>query len=56
MADLWSASKSRIVAKLLEAPNEEARLNLRPQNVKSEDEWKTFVREKMSPEFKVLEC
>uniref|UniRef100_A0A803NJ13 Uncharacterized protein n=1 Tax=Cannabis sativa TaxID=3483 RepID=A0A803NJ13_CANSA len=48
---LWRASKSRLVAKLQEAPNEEVRLTLRPKNIKSEDEWKTFVREKTSSEF-----
>ncbi|XP_062101522.1 uncharacterized protein LOC133807298 [Humulus lupulus] len=52
MADLWRASKSRLVAKLQEAPNEEVRLKLRPKNIKSADEWKTFVREKTSSEFK----
>lgn len=53
MGHLWRSSKSRLVNKIREAPNEEERLKLRPKNIKSEVDWKTFVREKTSPEFKV---
>lgn len=52
MGHLWRSSKSRLVNKIREAPNEEERLKLRPKNIKSEVDWKTFVREKTSPEFK----
>ncbi|XP_062116743.1 uncharacterized protein LOC133830713 isoform X2 [Humulus lupulus] len=45
MADLWRASKSRLVSKLRKAPNEEARMNLKPDNINSEIEWKSYVRE-----------
>lgn len=53
MGHLWRSSKSRLVNKIREVPNEEERLKLRPKNIKSEVDWKTFVREKTSPEFKV---
>ena len=36
------------------APNEEARLKLKPDNIKSMNEWKSFVKEKNSAEFKVF--
>ncbi|XP_062075132.1 uncharacterized protein LOC133779155 [Humulus lupulus] len=52
MADLWRAFKSRLVSKLRKAPNEEARMNLKPDNINSEIEWKSYVREKTSAEFK----
>ncbi|XP_062079401.1 uncharacterized protein LOC133783794 [Humulus lupulus] len=53
MTDLWRASKSRLVAKISKAPNEQERIKLRPDNIKSEVEWRAFVREKTSSEFKV---
>lgn len=53
MGNLWRSSKSRLVNKIREAPNEEERLKLRPKNIKSEADWKAFVREKTSAEFKV---
>ncbi|PON37169.1 hypothetical protein TorRG33x02_348030 [Trema orientale] len=52
MADLWRASKSRLVAKVRAAPNEGERLKLQPDNIKSVVEWKAFVRDKTSLEFK----
>ncbi|XP_024021724.1 uncharacterized protein LOC21400762 isoform X1 [Morus notabilis] len=52
MGNLWRSSKSRLVNKIREVPNEEERLKLRPKNIKSEADWKAFVREKTSAEFK----
>ncbi|PON53964.1 hypothetical protein PanWU01x14_198420 [Parasponia andersonii] len=54
MADLWRASKSRLVTKIRLAPNEEERLKLRPDNIKSKVEWKAFIREKTNAEFQDL--
>ena len=53
MGELWRASKSRLVTKLRDASNNEERLKLKPDNIKSNVEWKTFVREKTSVEFTV---
>ena len=53
MADLWRTSKSRLVTKISNAPNKQERFKLRPDNIKSEVEWRAFVREKTSSEFKV---
>ncbi|KAF7148533.1 hypothetical protein RHSIM_Rhsim03G0123400 [Rhododendron simsii] len=53
MVEVWRASKSRLVTKVKNAPNEEARLKLQPDNVKSLHEWKDFVKEKTSATFKV---
>ena len=53
MGELWRASKSRLVTKLRDAPNNEERLKLKPDNIKSNVEWKAFVREKTSVEFTV---
>lgn len=53
MGALWRASKSRLVQKLLNAKNEEERMRLRPDNIKSISEWKCFVKEKTSDKFKV---
>ena len=54
IANLWRASKSRLVKKIVEAPNDAERLKLRPDNIKSEVDWKAFVREKLSADFKVF--
>ena len=54
MANLWRASKSRLVKKIVEAPNDAERLKLRPDNIKTEVDWKAFVREKLSADFKVF--
>ncbi|GMN64729.1 hypothetical protein TIFTF001_033804 [Ficus carica] len=51
MGELWRASKSRLVTKLRDAPNNEERLKLKPDTIKSNVEWKAFVREKTSVEF-----
>lgn len=53
MGDLWRSSKSRLVTKLNELPNEQERLKLKPDNIKSETEWRVFVREKTSKQFQV---
>src|SRR4051812_41378491 len=54
MGSLWRASKSRLVHKILEEKNEEERLQLQPNSVHSRAEWRKFVKEKTSPEFKVI--
>lgn len=53
MAELWRASKSRLVSKLNKLPNDEQRLQLKPHNIKSEAEWRAFVQEKTSEKFQV---
>ncbi|KAK9193215.1 hypothetical protein WN944_003912 [Citrus x changshan-huyou] len=52
MAGLWRASKSRLVQKILQAKNEQERMKLRPDNISSINEWKSFVKEKTSENFK----
>ncbi|XP_062101521.1 uncharacterized protein LOC133807296 isoform X4 [Humulus lupulus] len=52
MTDLWRASKSRPVAKISKAPNEQERIKLRHDIIKSDVEWRAFIREKTSSEFK----
>ncbi|XP_058186184.1 uncharacterized protein LOC131303364 [Rhododendron vialii] len=53
MNEDWRASKSILVKKIRNASNEEERLKLQPDNVKSLHDWKDFVKEKTSKEFKV---
>lgn len=53
MNEDWRASKSTLVGKVRKASNEEERLNLQPDNVKSVHDWKAFVKEKTSAKFKV---
>jgi len=53
MGAIWRASKSRLVNQVKKAKNEEERLKLKPDNIKSVVEWKAFVREKTSPAFQV---
>ena len=53
MAGLWRASKSRLVQKILKAKNEQERMKLGPDNISSISEWKRFVKEKTSENFKV---
>ncbi|KAG5555858.1 hypothetical protein RHGRI_006494 [Rhododendron griersonianum] len=52
MGGLWRASKSRLVSDVKNAANEEERLQLQPDNIKSVHDWKDFVKEKTSQEFK----
>ncbi|KAL5550896.1 hypothetical protein UlMin_001072 [Ulmus minor] len=51
MAELWRCSKSRLVRKLNSLSNEEQRMQLKPDNIRSEAEWRSFVREKTSKKF-----
>ncbi|KAF7154287.1 hypothetical protein RHSIM_Rhsim01G0136300 [Rhododendron simsii] len=53
MNEDWRASKSILVKKIRNASNEEERLKLQPDNVKSLHDWKDFVKEKTSEQFKV---
>jgi hypothetical protein len=53
MNEAWRAAKSILVAKVNAASNEEERLKLHPANIKSLHEWKDFVKEKTSANFKV---
>ena len=53
MNENWRASKSEVFKKVRNAPNEVERLKLQPDNVKSMHDWKDFVKEKTSKEFKV---
>ena len=54
MGALWRASNSRLVKAIKEAKNEEERLTLKPDNIKSITNWKAFVKEKTSISFQVL--
>ena len=53
MNDLWRASKSRLVTDLIKARTESERLALKPDNMKSDAEWKAFVKLKTSKEHRV---
>ncbi|XP_028100703.1 uncharacterized protein LOC114300043 [Camellia sinensis] len=53
MEDFWRTTKSRLVRKIRKTPNEEERLKLRPNNIKSIQDWKNFLWERTSVEFKV---
>ncbi|XP_058184475.1 uncharacterized protein LOC131301962 isoform X2 [Rhododendron vialii] len=53
MNEDWRASKSTLVRKVRNASNEEERLKLQPDNIKSLQDWKDFVKEKTSEQFKV---
>ncbi|KAF7145332.1 hypothetical protein RHSIM_Rhsim04G0083300 [Rhododendron simsii] len=53
MNEDWRASKSTLVRKVRNALNEEERLKLQPDNIKSLQDWKDFVKEKTSEQFKV---
>ena len=39
MAELWRCSKSRLVRQLNKLRNDEERILLKPDNIKSETEW-----------------
>ncbi|KAH7833564.1 hypothetical protein Vadar_007654 [Vaccinium darrowii] len=52
MNEAWRAAKSILVAKVNAASNEEERLKLQPANIKSLHEWKDFLKEKTSANFK----
>ncbi|KAF7140038.1 hypothetical protein RHSIM_Rhsim06G0121300 [Rhododendron simsii] len=53
MNEDWRASKLTLVRKVRNALNEEERLKLQPDNIKSLQDWKDFVKEKTSEQFKV---
>ena len=53
MNDLWRASKSRLVFDLVNAKTESECLALKPDNMKSDAEWKAFVKVKTSKEHQV---
>ncbi|XP_058219858.1 uncharacterized protein LOC131330327 [Rhododendron vialii] len=53
MNEDWRASKSTLVRKVRNASNEEERLKLQLDNIKSLQDWKDFVKEKTSEQFKV---
>ncbi|KAL0715881.1 hypothetical protein Bca4012_065203 [Brassica carinata] len=53
MGCLWRASKSRLVNQIIKADNHAERLKLRPDNVPL-SEWRKFVKEKTSKEFKAV--
>ncbi len=53
MNDLWRASKSRLVTELMNATTESERPVLKPDNMKSDAEWKAFVKLKTSKEHRV---
>ncbi|KAJ0074957.1 hypothetical protein Patl1_33825 [Pistacia atlantica] len=52
MGALWRTSKSRLVSNIKMAKNEDERMALKPDNIKSISEWKKFVEEKLGPRFK----
>ncbi|KAL5538686.1 hypothetical protein UlMin_014857 [Ulmus minor] len=54
MADLWRASKSRLVTDLINATTENERLALKPDCIKSDVEWRSFIKLKTSKEHLVL--
>lgn len=53
MSACWRSSKSRLVSQIRNASNEEEILELRPDNIKSIQDWNDFVKEKTSETFKV---
>ncbi|CAA7048696.1 unnamed protein product [Microthlaspi erraticum] len=53
MGCLWRSSKSRVVKEIMEATNNQQRMNLRPKNVTPVD-WRKFVKIKTSQSFKEL--
>lgn len=53
MGCLWRASKSRLVKQIRKAKNHADRMKLRPDNIPI-PEWRKFVKQKTSMEFKVI--
>ncbi|CAA7018755.1 unnamed protein product [Microthlaspi erraticum] len=53
MGCLWRSSKSRVVKEIMEATNNQQRMNQRPKNVTPVD-WRKFVKIKTSQSFKEL--
>ncbi|KAJ0113159.1 hypothetical protein Patl1_03572 [Pistacia atlantica] len=52
MGALWRTSKPRLMSNIKMTKNEEERMALKPDNIKSISEWKKFVEEKLGPKFK----
>ncbi|KAJ0097265.1 hypothetical protein Patl1_28596 [Pistacia atlantica] len=52
MGALWRTSKSRLVSNIKMVKNEEERMALKLDNIKSISEWKKFMEEKLGPKFK----
>ncbi|KAM6543719.1 hypothetical protein CsatB_008166 [Cannabis sativa] len=50
MASLWRSGKSRLVKELNDAKNESERLAMKPDCIKSDAEWRSFVTQKTSKE------
>ena len=50
MAELWRSEKSRLVTEIINAKNESERLALKPDCIKSDVEWRSFVAQKTSKE------
>ena len=53
MADLWRDPKSRLVTAIIDAKSESERLALKPDCIKSDVEWRAFVKQKTSKEHMV---
>lgn len=53
MGCLWRSHKSLVVKDILNATNNQQRMNLRPKHI-NPIEWRKFVKVKTSPAFKVL--
>ncbi|XP_062106702.1 uncharacterized protein LOC133818035 isoform X2 [Humulus lupulus] len=50
MVDLWRASKSRLVKDIISAKTESERQALKPDCIKSDVEWRAFIKQKTSKE------
>lgn len=53
MGCIWRSSKSRLVSQITKAKNNAERMKLRPKNIPTA-EWRKFVKQKTSEEFKVF--
>ena len=53
MADLWRATKSRLVTAIINAKSESEQLALKLDCIKSDVEWRAFVKHKTSKEHMV---
>lgn len=53
MSDLWRSAKSRLVNDIINAKTESERLALKPDCIKSDVEWRAFVKQKTSKEHMV---
>ena len=53
MGCIFRSSKSILVRKIVNAKNEDERLKLKPDNIKTMTEWKKFIKQKTTLDFKV---